>query len=223
MKCLAIETSSAACSVALSLDDKIYTSHTIAPMLQSQLLLPMIDELLSSNNIILNQLDTIAFGCGPGSFTGIRIATSVAQGLAYGAKLPIIPISSLAALAQTTYQEKGWEKILVAVDARIHEVYWAAYKVNHEGLMTLYDKEYLGKPIDILSPDDETWYGSGTAWDVYKNEITYSPKDKDTILLPTAKSVILLAKEKFEKKLWVDADKIQPTYLRDNVAKKSLL
>ena len=128
MNLLAIETSDAACSIALQVGDAIHARHEVIPMQQSQVVLPWIDELLRAKSITLNQLDAIAFGCGPGSFTGIRLATSIAQGLGYGAGLPLIPVSSLAILAQTAYQTLGWDRVLVAVDARMQEIYTGAYE-----------------------------------------------------------------------------------------------
>jgi tRNA threonylcarbamoyladenosine biosynthesis protein TsaB len=208
MKLLAIETSS-------------FALHHIAPQQQSQMILPMIDELLKSKNIALNQLDVLAFGCGPGSFTGVRIATSVTQGLAYALNLPVIPISSLAALAQTAYQKKGYKKILVAVDARIQEVYWAAYEVNDKGLVVLREKEHVSPPEDITVPDDSTWSGAGNAWEVYKDHIIHKPIELYSSCLPTAAGVAQLAKEKYDQQAWVYATDVHPTYLRNNVAKKS--
>ncbi|MCE3239461.1 MAG: tsaB, partial [Gammaproteobacteria bacterium] len=150
MKILGFDTSSAACSVALLIDDKISVLHEIIPMQQAQSLLPMIEELLLSNKMRLDQLDAIAFGCGPGSFTGVRIAASVAQGLAYALQLPVIPISSLAALAQAVYQNLQWQKLLVAVDARMQEVYWGAYHINQEGIAVLIHQEAISTPEKIF-------------------------------------------------------------------------
>ena len=124
MKILAIETSSHACSVALLNEDKVKISHIISPMQQAKLILPMIDELLKSSALTLNDLDAIAYGCGPGGFTGVRIAASVAQGLGFAVKLPIIPISSLAVMAEAAFLERQWRKLLVAVDARADQIYW---------------------------------------------------------------------------------------------------
>jgi tRNA threonylcarbamoyladenosine biosynthesis protein TsaB len=168
----------------------------------------------------LNQLDALAFGCGPGSFTGVRIATSVTQGLAYALNLPVIPISSLAALAQTAYQEKGYTKLLVAVDARIQEVYWAAYEVNDKGLVVLCENEHVSRPEDIKAPDD-SWNGVGNAWDVYKDHIIHKPIELYSSCFPTATGVARLAKEKYNQQAWLSAADISPTYLRDSVAKKS--
>lgn len=220
MKLLALDTSSTACSVALLVDDKIDFLHRILPLQQAQSILPMINELLSIHKISLNQLDAIAFGCGPGSFTGVRIATSVTQGLAYAMQLPVIPVSSLAALAQAAYRELGWKKLLVAIDARIQEVYWGAYQVNEEGLAVLVGQEKVSSPQEIKL-SEEGWYGVGNAWEVYADQIAYVPLNVDASRLPMAQGVLELAKVKYANKEWVTAKNALPIYLRDSVAKKS--
>ncbi len=221
MNILALDTSSTACSVALLHDDKMSFLHRIMPLQQAQSILPMLEELLSIHKITLNQLDAIAFGCGPGSFTGVRIATSVTQGLAYALQLPVIPVSSLAALAQAAYRDLGWKKLLVGVDARIQEVYWGAYDVNEHGLVMRVGQEKVCAPEEVPLSADKGWYGVGNAWDVYANQIAYSALDVDTSRLPTALGVLELAKVKYDQKEWVMAKDALPVYLRDSVAKKS--
>lgn len=221
MKILALDTSSSACSVAVLVDDKMSFLHQVIPLQQAQFILPMIKELLSLNEITLNQLDAIAFGCGPGSFTGVRIATSVTQGLAYGLGVPVIPISSLAALAQAAYRDLGWKKLLVAVDARIQEVYWGMYEVDMHGLAILVGQERVCAPVEVSFPQDNQWHGVGNAWDIYAQELVYTPLAVDSLRLPTAQGVLELAKYKFIRKEWVDAKDALPVYLRDSVAKKS--
>jgi len=220
MKLLAFDTSSTACSVALMINDKISDEHKIVPMQQAQLILSMINELLKKNAISLNQLDAICFGCGPGSFTGVRIATSVAQGLGYAMGFPLIPISSLAALAQTVYQEVGWKKCLVAVDARINEVYWSAYEAGADRLVKLVGKEAISPPSDISMTESKDWYGVGNAWDIYSDQICAQTIDTNSTLLPTAAAILQLAKPKFIDQQWVTAKDALPVYLRDEVAKK---
>lgn len=221
MNILALDTSSTACSVAVLVDDKMSFLHRIMPLQQAQSILPMIEELLSLNKISLSQLDAIAFGCGPGSFTGVRIATSVTQGLAYALGLPVIAISSLAALAQAAYRELGWKKLLAGVDARIQEVYWGAYQVNEQGLVMLVGQEKVCVPAEVPLLDDNQWYGVGNAWDVYAQQMTYTPVAIDSSRLPTAQGVLELAKIKYIQKEWVMAKDALPVYLRDSVAKKS--
>lgn len=221
MKLLAFDTSSTACSVALLMDDKIYMEHEIAPMRQTQLILPMITQLLDLNKIALNQLDAIAFGCGPGSFTGIRIAVSVAQGLGFATTLPLISVSSLAALAQAAYEDLKWKKLCVAVDARIQEIYWGAYEVNSDGLVKLVGKEVICAPAHLPQDSFDGWYGVGNAWEIYAKEIACAPLQVDVTRLPMASAIARLAKEKGMNKEWVQAGAALPVYLRDEVAKRS--
>lgn len=222
MKLLAIDTSSTACSVALLIDDQISSDHQIIPMQQAQNILIFIDQILLSNKISLNQLDAIAFGCGPGSFTGIRIAASVIQGLGYALNLPILSVSSLAALAQATYQELQWEKQLVAVDARIQEVYWAAYQLNQNGIMSLVGSEIVCAPNEVVIPHDKDWFGAGNAWEVYAGQIPFKPLAVDSTRMPMASAIIPLAKLKYLNKEWLNPASAIPVYLRDSVAKKMI-
>ena len=217
MKILAIETSSTACSLALLIDDTITTHHEIAPLQQAQIILPSINALLKSSDVSLPQLDAIAFGCGPGSFTGIRIAVSVAQGLGFGATLPLIPVSSLAALAQAAFDDLGWRKLLVAVDARINEVYWGMFEVQ-EGFVQLKNKECVSPPDKIQLPDSSDWYGVGNGWEIYRELIAFHPVEIDAKRLPMASAVARLAKSKYEKGEYVSPAQAQPVYLRDRVA-----
>lgn len=220
MKLLAFDTSSSACSLALLINNEVITLHRSAPMQQAQLILPMIDELLLMANIKLNQLDAIAFGCGPGSFTGVRIATSVAQGLGFSFNLPLIPISSLAALAQSAFVDLGWKDLLVAVDARIQEIYWGAYRVDTNGLVQLMGKEMVCPPAEFSVPEDAEWYGVGNAWEVYS--LPYQPIQIDATRLPMATGILDLARHKYQNQEWVKPEYALPTYLRDDVAKKSV-
>lgn len=221
MKILAIDTSSTACSIGLLINEEKIVLHEIQPMQQAQTILPMLHDLLMSKNITLNQLDALAFGCGPGSFTGVRIATSVIQGLGFALNLPIIPISSLAALAQAAYMDLHWEKLWVLVDARIQEVYSGRYEVLDGHTVSLVGVESIAKPEGILESDEPRFYGVGDGWEVYKNQIGYQPKMIDTTRLPMAKGILELAIPKFKRQEWVSAAGALPVYLRDNVAKKA--
>jgi tRNA threonylcarbamoyladenosine biosynthesis protein TsaB len=220
MKILAFDTSQTACSVALLLDDKIIERHEVTPMQQAKIILPMLSQLLSSENIELKQLDAIAFGCGPGSFTGVRIAVSVAQGLAFAANKPLIPVSSLAATAQAAFQKLGWKKLLVALDARIEEVYWACYTAQSDDLVRLVGKEVVGIPESIALPDQGEWYGVGNAWEVYQSRIIIQPQEIDMGCLPMASAMLPLAKAILLQGGGIAPNDAKPVYLRDNVAKK---
>ncbi|MEK7708231.1 MAG: tRNA (adenosine(37)-N6)-threonylcarbamoyltransferase complex dimerization subunit type 1 TsaB, partial [Pseudomonadota bacterium] len=141
MKILALETSTEFCSVALYLDGKIFNKEILAERRHSEILLPMVHELLEESALALQQLDGIAFGAGPGSFTGLRIACGVAQGLAYATNLPVIGISTLEAVAQQIDEQK----IIVALDARMGEIYHAAYQ-----RLTNYDWQVISPPTLCL-------------------------------------------------------------------------
>lgn len=218
MKILAFDTSSSACSVALLNGDKTKILHKISPMQQAKLILSMIDEALASTSLTLDQLDAIAYGCGPGSFTGVRIAASVAQGLSFGRSLPILSISSLAAMAQAAFLERQWTRLLVAVDARTEQLYWSKYVVNAAGIAILEGEEQACLPEQIKAPEDEiNWYGIGDGWAKYEEKLVMSLKFKPETLycqLPTAAALLPLAKAKFDQKDWILPSNAIPVYLR---------
>lgn len=218
MKILAFDTSSIACSVALQHGEKIIALHKIAPMQQTRLLLPMINELLTAHSLKLSSLDAIAYGAGPGSFTGMRITSAVAQGLAYASNKPIIAISSLAAAAQAAYQNQRWTNVWVVVDARMEQVYSAHYRLNNQHHMELVGEEKLMLPDKINTIDSAEWYGIGDGWDNYYSRLVSAlpikPLAVDPSQLPTAKAILPLAKIKLEQGKWRDAFNAHPVYLR---------
>lgn len=217
MNILALDTSSTACSVALAIGGRIFSRHEIASLQQAQRIMPMIDALLKEQNVSHNQIDKIAFGCGPGSFTGIRIAVSVAQGLGISLNIPLVPISSLAALAQAAYEAHGFKKLLVGVDARMDELYWGAYAVGQNGLVFLQGKESVTKPQNISFPTEKDWDGVGNAWSLYRNQLNYRPLHIEADVLPTASAIALLAKDAQP----IPPEEAKPVYLRDDVAVKT--
>lgn len=219
MNLLAIDTSSKGSSVALKIGNKTYSIEDESSQKQAQSILFLIDRLLKEASARLEELGGLAFGCGPGSFTGIRIATSVVQGLGFALNLPVIPISSLAALAQTIYLEQGWDKLIVGTDARMHEVYWGIYKIQN-GFAELSRPEEVCKPYEFNFPQDPSWYGVGDAWEAYKDSISYQPKDIASRTTVKAAAVLDLAQQKLEKNEWIHAQDAVPTYLRNKVAKK---
>ena len=163
-KLLAIDTSTEHASVALLVDGVSISEEQGSQKTQAQVLLPMIDELLTKADLRLNQLDGIVFGCGPGSFTGLRIACSIAKGLAYAHDLPLIPVSSLASLAWAARQAIQDDKaiILSVLDARMNELYWSLY------LDSFYEtKEQVNKPEDLVLPQDTMIVLAGVGIDVY--------------------------------------------------------
>ncbi|OGT45192.1 MAG: tRNA (adenosine(37)-N6)-threonylcarbamoyltransferase complex dimerization subunit type 1 TsaB [Gammaproteobacteria bacterium RIFCSPHIGHO2_12_FULL_41_20] len=223
MNILGFDTSSEACSVALLIKDKIQVEHRIAPMQQTRLILPLIEQLLKNAPLLLSQLDAIAFGCGPGSFTGIRIASCIAQGLGFAANLPIIPVSSLAILAQTAYQQYGWQKLMVTVDARVGQVYWALYQVAQEDKLSvknvvLLEKEQVCVPGDIVFPEGENWCGVGNGWPILQEESIKNRTNMltmiDSTLLPHASALLSLARTSFHNGQTVSPIDALPVYLR---------
>lgn len=218
MRILAFDTSSNACSVALKIDSDITFQHDMAPMQQARLLLPTIHQCLQIKNIKLNQLDAIAFGRGPGSFTGVRIATSVAQALGFATGIPLLPISSLAGLAQAAYHDLGQTSFCTAVDARIQEVYWAIYTVDSNGYVNLQGQERVTPPQELCLPDTFHGMGVGNAWEIYQNHIYYQPLHVDPTRCPSALGIVQLAEKHYANKEWIHINDALPVYLRNNVA-----
>ncbi len=225
MKLLAIETATEACSAALYLDGEILLRYRVKPRGHSELILGMMDELMAEAGLSPGQLDALAFGRGPGSFTGVRIATGVVQGTAFGADVPVVPISTLAALAQRAYREQGEDKLLPAYDARMQQLYWAAYRVNEKGLVELIGSEQVLSVDDIGLPAGQDWYGVGSGWAAYGAQLLVRlganvVKGSDPEMLCSAYDVALLGVEAFGRGKAVSAESALPVYLRDNVARK---
>ncbi len=219
MNLLAFDTSTSACSVAIQTNTgDIFQSHEIAPMQQARQVLPVIQQLLQTAELTANDLDAIIYGCGPGSFTGIRIATSVAQGLAFALNKPVVPISSLNAIAQSAHDEQKLNNILIAVDARMDEIYWAIYQANAAGVMELQSPEQVCKPDQINLPIQGHWYGVGDGWTKYQAELVtklgFTPQAIYPDILPNAKSLLLLAQDKLAKGQTLSAAEAAPVYLR---------
>jgi len=221
MKILAIETSTEACSASLDIDDSCISRYKIAPRKHTELILPMIDSLLQEADIGVNSLDAIAFGCGPGAFTGVRIAIGVTQGLAYPHDIPVIPISTLATLAQQFSKKNN--HIAAAIDARMNEIYWGLYKVNKYKLVETIKKEKVCLPKNISSPTGGNWLGVGTGWKIYAKDIESEFKcniiDIKVDAYPHAKDVIQLAKASYVNGKFISADRASPVYLRDKIIK----
>src|SRR3990167_5183192 len=146
---LAFETATNACSVALQVGDYVFSHHEIAPQQHAKLLLPMIQALLSEAKIKLSDLDVIAFGSGPGSFMGVRLAAATAQGLAFGLSIPLIPISTLRILAQTTPTVCPGGFVLAGWDAKMHEIYWGFYRLDENNIMQSVIADQLCTPAQF--------------------------------------------------------------------------
>jgi len=223
MKILAIETATEACSAALLIDGEITERFKVAPREHGELILPMVDELLIDSGIQLTQLDALAFGRGPGSFTGVRMATGVVQGLAFATDLPVAAISTLHALANQVEIETQIEHILVALDARMGEIYSCEYKVKN-GLLEKASEEQVIPPDKLTQLSTTNTVGIGHGWrtylDIIKTSIGCPTLAVYPDALPRAADVAQLAIQVVEKGKTVAAEHAMPVYLRDNVAKK---
>ena len=222
MKLLAIETATDACSAALFIDGEIRERFEIAPRAHTELILPMVDTLMAEAGISAAQLDAMAFGRGPGAFTGVRIAVGVTQGIAFGADLPVVPVSTLAALAQGA----GADKVLAALDARMDEVYWGAYRRNAAGLMEQVGEECVSAPGDVPLASGEGWLGAGAGWsayeDILKQRCAGQAESWDGSAFPHARDVARLGMVGFEAGQAVTAEQALPVYLRDKVTWKKI-
>jgi tRNA threonylcarbamoyladenosine biosynthesis protein TsaB len=224
MNILVIDTATEACSVALEVNEQVFNRFEICPQQHSQRILPMIDEVLKEAKVTLQDLDYLAFGRGPGSFTGVRIATGVLQGLALGTGHKVVGISTLAAMAQQAYAQNQSEQVTAAIDARMSEVYFGQYKLK-QYIMTPVAEEQVIPPeegAEFLSHNSEM-KGVGTGWLAYpelnaKANIEVLPG----ILYPNALFMLPLAKSLIANGHAVDVDDIQPVYLRDKVTWKKL-
>jgi len=221
MKILVLDTSTEACSCALSVAGEIIDRFVIAPQQHSHLILPMIEELLALAALTPTQLDGLAFGRGPGSFTGLRIASGVVQGIAFAADLPVAPISCLAALAQAAYLETGEQQVIAAMDARMGEVYWATYCLDTEQLMQCAGEEQVGAASQIHLPNEGPWHGVGTGWQVYSEVLLACHhgqiKTVASEKYPQARAMLPLAVKAFATGQTVSAENALPVYLRNRV------
>jgi tRNA threonylcarbamoyladenosine biosynthesis protein TsaB len=223
MKLLVLDTSTEWCSAALWLDGTIVARRVLAEQRHSSLLLPMIDELLSEAGLTLRQLDGIGYGAGPGSFTGLRIACAVTQGLAFGADLPVVGVSTLESIAAQT----GADRVVTVLDARMAEVYWAAYerqRGNAEGDERWHavSEPQLALPESVVVPPGDGWIGAGNGFvalgDVLRPRLASQLARIDDTLMPDAAAMAPLAAAAFERGEATDAALAAPIYLRDKVA-----
>ncbi|MGO1461168.1 MAG: tRNA (adenosine(37)-N6)-threonylcarbamoyltransferase complex dimerization subunit type 1 TsaB [Marinobacter sp.] len=228
MKLLALDTSSEGCSAALFVDGIVIETFEIAPRGHTQLLMPMVRRLLAEQELKPSDLDALAFARGPGSFTGVRIATGVVQGLAWGLGIPVVPVSSLETVALGAFEalEVGeGEGVAVAFDARMSELYWACF-CNHSGFPELLGEERVCSPSSVyLQPGIARWSGAGQGWSFRTEmpaDVSGQVHSVDEALIPRAGWVARLAVVKFSNGVAVSAEQAQPVYIRDEVTWKKL-
>ncbi len=246
MTCIiAVETATEACSAALLIENEgtqsIHKRFQLAPREHTKLILPMLEEVLADANLKLTDVDAIAFGRGPGAFTGLRIATGIAQGLALSVDKPILPVSSLQSMALAAYKETSSEnkktsseninqRIIVAIDARMGEIYWAEYQIIEDSVEQI-GEEQLSKPEEMFKKieplvEDNSIIVIGSGWDKYMQAFQARNEDVNKLQhlsekFPDAAEVAELGLVAFEKGETQSIEDAQPVYLRNNVAEKS--
>lgn len=224
MRLLAIDTATEACSAALECDGAVRERWVEAPREHGDRLLAMVDELLAEAGITAAALDALAFGRGPGAFTGVRIATGVAQGIAYALDLPVLRISTLAALAQGAARGHGATRVAAAIDARMGEVYWGTYTAGADGTMQPVLAEQVAPPEAVEVPSGTGWYGVGTGWASHAEALAarLGPALAADLgrALPRALDMLPLARAAWAAGEAVTAAAAVPVYLRDRVAHK---
>ncbi|MGN5050879.1 tRNA (adenosine(37)-N6)-threonylcarbamoyltransferase complex dimerization subunit type 1 TsaB [Aeromonas veronii] len=226
LKILAVDTATEACSAALLVGDKLFSRWEEAPRDHTRKILPMVQAVLEDAGISLSDLDAIAFGRGPGSFTGVRIGISVAQGLAFGVGVPLIGISTLAAMAQGAYRLDGAEQVLTAIDARMNEVYFGRYELI-DGRMQLVGDEVVSEPaalVDVRGKLAGPVTSVGTGFETYGETLSGLADELavSQVRFPAAEDMLPLARAAWLAGEAVPVEQATPVYLRDKVTWKKL-
>ena len=226
---LALDTSTEACSVALWHKGEKTHLDELAQRTHTKRILPMVDELLANSGINLKQVDVLAFGRGPGSFTGVRIGAGIAQGLAFGADLPVIAVSNLTTMAQAAFELHQAENVAAAIDARMNEVYFS--QVKREKVRSELGEFFQWNPVieeQVCQPEkaleqlsDLTAYRVGTGWAAYP-QFKDSGLEGSDIILPSAQYMLELALTDYAQNKVISALEIEPVYLRNEVTWKKL-
>lgn len=224
MKLLALETATDRCSVAVSAAGVVAARVDDRPRVHARRVLGMVEDCLAEAGLTVGDLDAIAFGRGPGSFTGVRIAAGVVQGLALGAERPVVPVSTLAAHAVAARRRHGAERVAVCVDARMQECFWGRYRFDAGGQVRAVAADALAAPGDLALPEGEDWFGVGTGWRSWPElAARLAPSAGfDADLLPEAADLLGLAAEAVAAGRAVSAESALPVYLRDEVAWQGL-
>lgn len=214
MKLLALETANEQCSVSI-VDEtqELFFQLDARAKAQTQTILPMIEQGFAQTQISTADLTAIAFSRGPGSFSGVRINAAVTQALAWSHDLPVIPVSTLQALAQAAYRLEGLNAVTAVLDARMNEVYIASFQLNEQGIMQAVDQEQLLNYSDAAQVVRFTLVGSGAGL-IDQEQIQYKG------LSATAQDIATIARVYAQQQQWVSAEQALPVYLRDNAWKK---
>lgn len=214
MKLLALETANEQCSVSI-VDEtqELFFQLDARAKAQTQTILPMIDQAFTQLGLSASELTAIAFSRGPGSFSGVRINAAVTQALAWANDLPVVPVSSLQALAQAAYRMLGLKSVTAVLDARMQEVYIASFELDQHSIMQAVDEEQLLNYSNASQVVQFEMVGSGSAL-IQPEQIQY----KD--LSATAQDIATIARLNVQQQKWVSAEQALPVYLRDNAWKK---
>ena len=214
MKLLALETANEQCSVSLVDETQtLYFQLDTRAKAQTQTILPMIEQGFAENQIENSQLTAIAFSRGPGSFSGVRINAAVTQALAWANDIPVIPVSTLQALAQAAYRQAQLVEVTAVLDARMHEVYIASFKLDQNNIMQLVDEEKLLDYQQAAEYQKYTLIGSGSA--LIKADVIEFQS-----ITATAEDIATIARQDAIEQQWFSAELALPVYLRDNAWKK---
>ncbi|MGL4675278.1 MAG: tRNA (adenosine(37)-N6)-threonylcarbamoyltransferase complex dimerization subunit type 1 TsaB [Wohlfahrtiimonas sp.] len=222
MKILAIDASTEACSAALYMDGELIERYLVAPRKHIELLKPMVDEVLKEAEVDVNDLTGLAFGAGPGSFAGLRVACAFIQGMGAALEIPIVPVSTLKAMAQQVLDNHPDRTVLVMLDAKMKEVYWGVYRLEDREVITVLP-EKVTKIDEIPSFAGivglANIIGAGDGWNVTPNWVeTLKPEIIEKNVYPRAGEIALLSIDDFENGMALDADQVSPMYLRNNIA-----
>lgn len=214
---LALDTTTEACSAALAAGGETLGRWERIPGGHSGRILPMIEELLAESGSPRRAIDAIAFCRGPGSFTGVRIGTGVAQGLGLALGCPLLPVSTLATLAAGALRRDRVDRVIAAVDARMGEVYVGAFRRGAAGLAVAADAERVAAPGAIALPDDASWAGVGTGFGAHPQLLEGRCRVLDGQRLPDARDALPLARDMLARGGAVGPEAALPIYLRDRV------
>lgn len=221
MNLLALDTATEACSVALLCDGQLLERHALAPRQHAELLLPWIDQLLAEAGLPRSGIDAIAVGRGPGGFTGVRLAVAAAQGIAFGLDRPLLPVSSLAALAMQAPAAPG-ERVLAAIDARMGELYLGAYERSADGLVVAVAEEWMASPNAPRLPLTGPWHGVGSGYAAAAGALANALADTllscSAELYPHAAAIARLGLRDWQEGRRCTPEQLEPAYLRDKVA-----
>ncbi|MGJ4804464.1 tRNA (adenosine(37)-N6)-threonylcarbamoyltransferase complex dimerization subunit type 1 TsaB [Luteimonas sp. SDU82] len=217
MRLLAFETATEACSVAVYVEGEVRERFEIAPRRHADLALPWAEALLGEAGVAKSQLDAIAVGRGPGAFTGVRLAVALAQGIALALDRPVLPVSTLAALAMGA----TGARVMAAIDARMGEVYLGSFERRGDALQPLAEEVVVNPALAVL-PQGTGWRGVGTGFDAaggaLRDRLGGVLAGVDAAALPRAADVARLAAAAFARGEGIAPERLEPAYLRDNVA-----